>query len=740
MILNPEVLTKYNKTRKTKNKAIFCHAPFTSMNFEQNGNVTVCCYNRTYLMGTYPNDSLQEMWCGDKAVQFRKEMKNNVLPTGCDICHNQFQSKNFGGLRAQFYDVLAEETYPEENGHFIPMPKVMEFEISNVCNLECIMCNGYYSSLIRKNREHLPPLKSPYDDQFVKQLEPFIPHLTEAKFLGGEPFLINTFYSIWDLIIRLNPSMKVSITTNATVLNDRVKNVLEKLNVHIILSIDSLKPENYERIRTNARFDQAIENIQYFKDYVIRRNTTMTLAVCPMKGNWQEMPHFLKFCNKQDIRLFFNTVIFPEESSLMTMRKDELSELVEYLNTTQLTEDTEVEKYNNSNYLDLIQQVLGYRDKAFEYDEYISHDSLNEHRILLELFEGNYKLDEYDEVNKRINFTISEILKRFVNHKKMGKIKFDRESSEVFLEDRDDFFYTVYLKYKIFHANEIITKSLESISQRTEGRRFIREFFNIMKIVIQVLQDKDLIIPIALIFEKLEHACEIITSHSKNSLIMKSLIATDPVLVLERFNEIPLDRISQELDNKFNERALQSPSSPEARYIVPSNPIYAPDPEEKLSYSDELGSDFKQEDTRGSKWWLRVEEGNLASTTFPSNKPEMVRISIVKAQTKVPWDIQLNQPHLVVEANKRYVVSFQARADSARRIILGFSKAYEPWDGLGLYKDLELTPIWQSYKEEFVATADEEDARIHFDLGASSTSIEISDVILRSLADDQTNE
>ena len=50
-MLDPGILAEYKAIRVTKNTSIFCHAPFTSMNFEQNGNVTVCCYNRKYVLG-----------------------------------------------------------------------------------------------------------------------------------------------------------------------------------------------------------------------------------------------------------------------------------------------------------------------------------------------------------------------------------------------------------------------------------------------------------------------------------------------------------------------------------------------------------------------------------------------------------------------------------------------------------------------------------------------------------------
>ena len=365
-MLDPGILAEYNTIRQTKNTAIFCHAPFTSMNFEQNGNVTVCCYNRRNVLGRYPYDTLEKVWYGREAMELRRHMKSMDLPKGCEICYAQFESRNFSGLHAQLYDHLAEEQYPERDGRFLPMPKVMEFEISNVCNLECSMCSGYWSSAIRANREKLPPLKSPYDEVFVKQLEAFIPHLHEAKFLGGEPFLIKTYYQIWDLIIRLNPGIAVSITTNGTILNARIKEMLEQLRVRIVMSIDSLDEENYERIRVNAKFEQVMENFHYFRDYARRKNTGITIAVCPMQSNWREIPRLLDFCNEHDVYLYFNTVLRPKEASLMLMKPDELLTVVNYLRSAKLTEETEIQVHNNIGYLGLINQIASDRGDLIE--------------------------------------------------------------------------------------------------------------------------------------------------------------------------------------------------------------------------------------------------------------------------------------------------------------------------------------------------------------------------------------
>ena len=299
-------------------------------------------------------------------------MRRNALPQGCQICVEQFSSHNFGGLRARFYDKHAEETWGEDTGRFRPRPKVMEFEISNVCNLECTMCNGNFSSAIRGHREGLPQPKRPFDSRFVEQLDPYIPHLAEAKFLGGEPFLNNLYYQIWERIAAINPAIEVSIITNGTILTDKVKRALEPLNAHINLSLDALDPANYERIRVNAKFDQVMANFAYFREFVARKRTAMTVSVCPMKQNWRELPHFLTFCNERNIKLFFNTVWYPEEASLRYLPPARLQEILDYLQDIHVPDESGVRGINKSNYLDLIHQIEAFRDRTVipDYDRF----------------------------------------------------------------------------------------------------------------------------------------------------------------------------------------------------------------------------------------------------------------------------------------------------------------------------------------------------------------------------------
>lgn len=347
MIIPKEILNQYNKVRLNTDTSVVCHAPFVNMNFEQNGNVRACCYNSEHILGRWPEQTIRQIWESKEANKLREYISNNDLGGGCSSCAKALMAKNFAGSRAIFYDAQAAGKIQSSISfvkHKLGLkhhyPKVMEFEISNQCNLECVMCNGYFSSSIRKNREKLPPLHSPYNDKFVEELEEFLPHLTDAKFLGGEPFMIDIYYKIWDRIKAVNPKIKVHITTNGTMLNQRIKDLVESFRTIIIISLDSLNKETYERIRVRSNFDNVMANIDYYHEYSLRRNIVFSIAVCPMIYNWKELPELQKFCIEKGATMHFNTVEYPKHLSLRILPPEELENIIQYLEKSSLKEFT----------------------------------------------------------------------------------------------------------------------------------------------------------------------------------------------------------------------------------------------------------------------------------------------------------------------------------------------------------------------------------------------------------------
>jgi MoaA/NifB/PqqE/SkfB family radical SAM enzyme len=330
-MISQEIEAEYQASRRADtDRSVLCHAPFISLNFDQSGNVTACCYNRDFVLGKYPEQSVHEIWTGPRVRELRDAFLNGTEAQGCDLCFRQLKSRNFAGVLMRNFDGYATAGY--RNGKVAAeTPLMLEFEISNTCHLECVMCGGHWSSAIRARREKLPPLHNPYDHNFVKQIEQFVPSLVGAKFLGGEPFLIKRYHEIWDSFRRLNPEAPLWITTSAAEIPERPREMIEHIRAHFSVSIDAITPATYEAIRVNASFDKVMQNIEYLLAYTRRRNTSLGFTICPMTYNWVELPAIMEFCEARQINVHFNTVTRPSEASLASLSGRELKKILNYL-------------------------------------------------------------------------------------------------------------------------------------------------------------------------------------------------------------------------------------------------------------------------------------------------------------------------------------------------------------------------------------------------------------------------
>lgn len=415
--LGGELLREYNKHRALLEPKYSCYAPFKSIYFGHHGRAIACCYNRNYILGEYPKQSIREIWFGDAANKLRDYIQHNDFSLGCLSCKEQIVSGNFDAVKAKQYD---ERTLNASN-----FPSVMEFELSNVCNLECAMCSGDFSSLIRAKREKLPPIPVYYDSSFVKQLEEFIPHLDEVKFYGGEPFLIDIYYEIWDLIARVNPKVRISVQTNATVLNTRIKDLLKNTNFHMNISFDSLEKENYESIRVNAEFERTMENMKWYREYTRERDTFFGVSVCAMRQNWRELPQFINFSNEWNAPVYFHTVFYPLSHSIRSMNREELKEIKDYLMQFDFPHENAVQKKNRTHYFDFVSQVNAWYEKFTEQVTEKGKSSMEFSEVkrrVIELVEKDSKLspdtkrekvknltDKFAEIEKQIS---PEVLKK----------------------------------------------------------------------------------------------------------------------------------------------------------------------------------------------------------------------------------------------------------------------------------------------------------------------------------------
>ena len=301
-----------DELKKSYGEFTACNAPFNNMYFTVRGEVSPCWKLPGFCDIWTPERSIMDIWKGEHFEKYRIALKKNEFIHRCRECKKEIDDGVWPLAKA--YDDYPVREYPS----------MMELELSNQCNLECTMCSGWLSSGIRKNRENLPPLPMAYTDEFRKQLHEFIPHLVELRFNGGEPFSQKIVLDICNDVAEINPLLKINIATNGTVYNKRVKHILETNNIHLNISIDSLKKERYESIRINSDFDLLMKNFKIFNQYHRERGRHISVMVNPMNNNWDEMIDFVDFCDNTDTILWYNTILYPKHLTIKDLPTEEI--------------------------------------------------------------------------------------------------------------------------------------------------------------------------------------------------------------------------------------------------------------------------------------------------------------------------------------------------------------------------------------------------------------------------------
>lgn len=324
------------------------------MNFTIDGQVSVCCLNRVTSV-PLAGRKLLEIWNGPEFNRLRDHVTVGDLSFDCQVCKAQKDAGNMDGLKANDYQKF---TPPHPR-----FPKVMEFCLDNTCNLGCTMCNSVLSSTIRKERG-LPPHRRLYDDGFVEELEPFIPHLKEAVFSGGEPFLIPLYHRIWERMLKINPQLTISVVTNGTVLNDRMKELLERGRFRINVSIDSVNVHTYTAIRRHGDLTQVLTNFRWFCEYGERKNLRVNIPVCLLTLNWRELPDMVHFANDNEASVNFVHVDRPFRLALLYQNSDYIAEVITQLERATFDMTCPVSEANAARFNGLLQELRAKRDAA----------------------------------------------------------------------------------------------------------------------------------------------------------------------------------------------------------------------------------------------------------------------------------------------------------------------------------------------------------------------------------------
>jgi sulfatase maturation enzyme AslB (radical SAM superfamily) len=300
------------------------------------------------VLGRFPKESLMEIWKGKPIKKLRHHIKKHDFELGCGLCKDDILNGRFTQGSFGLCD-----HFPVKK-----MPSMLDFRLSNECNLKCVMCSGLSSSAFIDDSHDKSAI---FGEDFLDQLSAFIPHLHTARFIGGEPFAIKIYYRIWEMIIDKNPQCNIVVQTNGTLLNDKIKELASRGKFHFSVSIDSFQKEQYEKIRVNASFEKVMSNIDFISKYCRENERNFILSFCPMRGNYHELRAFIDFANHHNALICINRFLFPANLAIWSLSSNEIMKIQSSLKKFSPA-SSEINEIKNRNffvdYLDQLQEWI----------------------------------------------------------------------------------------------------------------------------------------------------------------------------------------------------------------------------------------------------------------------------------------------------------------------------------------------------------------------------------------------
>lgn len=150
-----------------------------------------------------------------------------------------------------------EEQLNDSVGNLEKYPKYINIETVNTCNARCIMCGIDFDK--RKNIK----MDDALFDKIINEIELNSEYVERINlFFDNEPLMDK---SLPEKIKRLKNSgiKNVMIASNGSIISETAARKLVESGLdEIYLSIDSLKPEVYEKIRVGLSFERVYKNIR----------------------------------------------------------------------------------------------------------------------------------------------------------------------------------------------------------------------------------------------------------------------------------------------------------------------------------------------------------------------------------------------------------------------------------------------------------------------------------------------
>lgn len=210
--------------------------------------------------------------------------------------------KNLGLLEiAGFppYRALYQKQIDRKMVGFLKGAITVEFEVTNKCNADCIMCpNGVMERPIER-------MEMPLFIQIVDEFARANPPLLKFVFAGlGEPTLDQQLPEKIRYLKAKFPHVPVQITTNASLLTlNRSKELIAAGLDQLIISFNGTTKESYENVMGRLNYDKTLGNILQLLPLRVAGRPQLTISCVRLDANAADFNGMEKFWNEKGVQV-----------------------------------------------------------------------------------------------------------------------------------------------------------------------------------------------------------------------------------------------------------------------------------------------------------------------------------------------------------------------------------------------------------------------------------------------------
>jgi radical SAM protein with 4Fe4S-binding SPASM domain len=212
-----------------------------------------------------------------------------------------------------------------------PEPKIVQLELTRLCNLQCEMCPRTRSLLTSKSSINDYWYRSIQFD-LVKRIVEKSQSIEAFTLHGiGEPLLYAHFLDI--LLLLRSRGLETGFFTNGMLLDSDKRLAIVRGNVsQVTISIDGATAKTFESIRKgrNSKFELMMNNIRELQSLKTERQSglpQLAFHITLCKKNQKEIPHILDLANNLEIPEISISPIDPPDDLIIFYQQnpDELS-------------------------------------------------------------------------------------------------------------------------------------------------------------------------------------------------------------------------------------------------------------------------------------------------------------------------------------------------------------------------------------------------------------------------------